>query len=502
MNKIGFILGKALGAMVAAISLMLFVCLVKLQLLPAGLLIAIGVLLVLLTAMVLLLTWSGSGKVRMSIGITLAVLLIVFLSVGTNYAWQTLDTINNVIADNTETVHVGIYVRADDTRDFDQNAAGYRYGILHTIDRDTTDGAINQLNEKLKTPVTCVEYQRLPELVDALLESKVDAIIINQSFLSMLEDMPGYAEKMGHIREAVLKEVEDQIEPPVAPTTPTDATSQGGVLVKPTKPIDSPKPKNDAFAVFISGIDTVGKVSVRSRSDVNIIAVVNPQTRQILLISTPRDYYVPLSISGGVPDKLTHAGNFGIKVSMDTLEMLYGMEINYYFRVNFSGFEKIVDALGGVTVQSDYAFTTAQGYKYNKGANTLDGKAALEFCRERYAFITGDHQRGKNQMAMIKGVINKLLSPALLTNYTQVLKAVEDCFEMSVPMDVISDLVSAQLSDGGSWDVVTHSVTGTGGYAVPYSMGYEVWVMHPDYKTVNQAKQMIRDVLDGKIVTP
>ena len=97
-------------------------------------------------------------------------------------------------------------------------------------------------------------------------------------------------------------------------------------------------------------------MTASSRSDVNIVATINTETKQILLVSTPRDYFVPLSISNGAKDKLTHAGIYGIDVCMDTLGMLYDEDIHYYFRVNFGGFTKIIDALGCIDVDSDYEF--------------------------------------------------------------------------------------------------------------------------------------------------
>ena len=250
--------------------------------------------------------------------------------------------------------------------------------------------------------------------------------------------------------------------------------------------------------MYISGIDANGRATYRSRSDVNILAVVNPNTRQILLVSTPRDYFVPLSVSNGVRDKLTHAGNFGVKVSRDTMAMLYDIDIDYYFKVNFSGFKNIINALGGVTVNSEVSFNRA-GYTFVKGANTMDGDMALVFCRERYSFAGGDRQRGRNQMAMIKGVLDKAMSPALLANYADVLKSIEDNFETNVPIGVIGELVASQLKDNRAWNVQSCSVDGTGDYQVPYSMGQEVYVMWPNEDTLNRAKALIQSVLVGEI---
>ena len=335
-----------------------------------------------------------------------------------------------------------------------------------------------------------MEYDSLPSLIDALLNGETNAVVLNSAYLDVLEEMAGYEDIRSQIKEATITQVKTEIPQAAAETEKADTGTQTG--------------GQSVFTLYISGVDSRSSELVsKSRSDVNILAVVNADTRQVVLISTPRDYYVPLSISGGVPDKLTHAGIYGVQVSMDTLAMLYGIDIDYYFRVNFTGFEKIIDALGGITVVSDYTFDSKNeaGYHFDQGENYMDGAAALAFCRERYSFATGDNQRGKNQLAVIRGVLNKCLSTDMLLNYTQVLAAVEDSFETSVPYDVLSSLVRSQLGSGGSWNIVSYSVTGTGDNQVPYSMSQSVYVMIPDESTVATAKELIQTVLDGGTVT-
>ena len=256
------------------------------------------------------------------------------------------------------------------------------------------------------------------------------------------------------------------------------------------------------YTIYVSGIDNRGGIVAKSRSDVNIIVTANTATRQLLLVSTPRDYYVPLSISNGVPDKLTHAGIYGINVCMDTLGMLYDIDINYFVRLNFDGFINIIDALGGITISSDYEFTSKNvaGYHFNKGENFVNGEQALAFARERYAFSEGDRQRGKNQMAVIKGVVDKALSPELLKNYSSILSSVQGCFETNISYEEIARLLQQQLADGGSWNVVSYSVDGTGDTQKPYSMSQNAYVMVPDYSTVDHAKELMQKVCDGESI--
>ena len=256
--------------------------------------------------------------------------------------------------------------------------------------------------------------------------------------------------------------------------------------------------------MYISGSDSRSSdISTSGNSDVNIIATINPKTHQVLLVSTPRDYFIPLSFSNGVPDKLTHAGGKGIEESIKTLEMLYDMELDYYFKVNFAGFEGIIDALGGIDVYSDYDFESyISDYTYQKGVNHMDGEKALYFVRERYNLPNGDFQRGIHQMRMIEAVANKVLSPAILTQYLPFMDAVGNCFRTSIPSDFITDMVQNQLQNGGDWNIVSYYVSGTPAYRRTYSYpSYDLSVVIPDESTVEVAKDLMQRVRNGEIVT-
>lgn len=259
--------------------------------------------------------------------------------------------------------------------------------------------------------------------------------------------------------------------------------------------------RDSAFKIYISGIDSRNGLTDSSLSDVNIIATINPDTKQVLLVSTPRDYYVPLSISDGVPDKLTHAGTYGVEVSRDTLEMLYDTEIDYYFRIDFQGFESVIDALGGITVISDYEFDSQNitGYHFNEGENYLNGEEALVFARERYAFAEGDRQRGNNQMAVIKGVMNKVMEDGLFKNALTLLKEMDGSYETDVPITKMISIAGSLLGDE-SLKLTSYAVDGTGASEVTYSGGVEAYVMIPDQATVDQAKEMMEKVENGEML--
>ena len=261
----------------------------------------------------------------------------------------------------------------------------------------------------------------------------------------------------------------------------------------------------EPFVIYLSGVDTRGELTENARSDVNILAAVNPVTKRVALINTPRDYYVDLAGTES-KDKLTHAGLYGVETSMETLGNLYGIQVDHYIRINFAGFINIIDALGGVDVYSDQAFTSvgSPGYydptTFVEGWNHLDGKAALAFARERHAFATGDIQRGINQMKVIDAMLNKIKSPALLMGFSKIMDAAADCFVTSFSQDQISALVRMQLGDLAAWDIESYTVTGSSGSSTKcYSAkGQKLYVMKPDESSVNKAKEMIASVLGGE----
>ena len=261
----------------------------------------------------------------------------------------------------------------------------------------------------------------------------------------------------------------------------------------------------EPFVLYLSGVDNRGELTEKARSDVNILAVVNPTTKRVALINTPRDYYVDLAGTDS-KDKLTHAGLYGVETSMATLGNLYGIQVDHYIRIDFSGFISIIDAVGGVDVYSDQAFTSvgSPGYyappTFAEGGNHLDGKSALAFARERHAFASGDIQRGINQMKVIDAMANKLKSPTVLMSFSKLMDAVSNCFVTSLSQEQISALVRMQLGDLANWDIESCSVTGSSGKSSQcYSAkGQNLYVMKPDESSVSKAKELIASVLGGE----
>ena len=477
-SKAAWFFGKLL-AVLSMIAAAVFMCILLLTgVFPTKYILLGGVVLLVLIVLIAIFTWNTNSKARYAVGVILALLLIAGTTFGSFYIYRTLSYAKKLTGADSEVTDIGVYVKKDNMDSFESAGAGYTYGVLKSLDRTNSDHALNVLADDFGTEVRTSEAASLTELADGLLEDKDQAIILNSAFIPVIEEMKGYENFSEQIKE--VKSI---------PVTE-------GVSEKPARQISA----SDPFVMYISGIDTrEDQLIAKSRSDVNILAVVNPQTRQLLLVSTPRDYYVPLSISDGVPDKLTHAGIYGVQVSMDTLSMLYDEDIDYYFRVNFTGFEKVIDAMGGVTVNSDYEFDV-NDYHFVKGENNLNGAQTLAFARERHAFTDGDRQRGKDQMAVIEGVIKKMSSVQMLDKFDDILAAMEGSFETSLPYDTISELVRSQLTDPTPWTVVRYSVNGTGDNQIPYSMSQSAYVMIPDQSTVDTAKEMIDKVKNGETV--
>lgn len=260
--------------------------------------------------------------------------------------------------------------------------------------------------------------------------------------------------------------------------------------------------QEDPFIVYISGSDTRNNtVGTNERSDVNILMVVNPNSHQILLLNTPRDYYVYNPARGGM-DKLTHCGLNGVENSMEALGNLYEVDVNYDVRINFTGLETLVDEVGGITVHCDTSFTSDDGIHFNAGDNYLNGTEALSFARDRHNQADGDNGRGRNQMYVIQAIISKATSdPTVLANYSDILSAMQGMMLTSLSDSEIRSLVRMQADDMHGWNVQQYAVTGSNGNDYCVAAGQSLYVMYPNQDSVNRAIDLVQRVLDGDTLT-
>ena len=405
------------------------------------------------------------------VGIVLSIILSILQTIGIVYMLKADKLMADVGGANYKTDNMIVVVKKDNPASNLMDASMYRFGTQTAVDQENTQTMLDNINKALGREVKVEQYGTVQELANALLEGRVDAAVYNQALDGLITDsIEDYSEQ---VRVLYQYGIETEIE-------------QENVDV------------GEPFNVYISGIDVDGPITTNSRSDVNIIMTVNPNTKKILLTTTPRDYYVQIpDISGEQRDKLTHAGIYGVDASMRTLEQLYGIDISYYARVNFSSLVKIVDTLGGVDVDSDFDFD-AQGYHFQKGMNHLDGKQALAFSRERYSFEDGDNQRGKDQEKVLTAILNKAMSPAILSNASALIADVSDSVQTNMTQEEMAKFIKMQLNDGASWTIESQAASGNGDTQACYSSGDQpLYVMWPDEAIVQSISAKMNEILSG-----
>ena len=399
------------------------------------------------------------------IRLTGKILIIIFclLLIPLNYTFS--KTMNALAKTEThvETDSVSIIVKANSTYQYTQDLKGKVYSTLATDDK-SVDKTIEKLQTENNENIQPKVYSGVLTLVNALYNNDVDCIIINESYRAIIEeDFPNFS---SDTRVIYSKQYVTEINSPEN----SDIT-------------------RNTFNVYVSGIDTYGSITTKSRSDVNMIMTVNPTTKTILLTSIPRDYYIPFNVLGGQRDKLTHSGLYGVNETMQNVASYFGIDIDYFIRVNFDSLIDIVDSLGGIEVYNPQAFKN-----FEVGKITLNGEEALAFSRERYSFEDGDKERGRNQMRVITGIINKVLSPAIISNYSELMDKLHVSFQTNMSDEQIISLVRMQLDDMSPWTIQQQSVNGNGQTLYSPIYGSDLYMMVPDDKSVENAKVKINEL--------
>ena len=468
---------KVLGYALLALYIIAAICFLffggRMNLLPFNFMVIIGIIQAIIAVVFAIM---HEKKVQSIIASILSGLLIAIFIVGMVYSQKTTETIAEVSVPELQTDVIAVYVMENNRAQVLEDMTDYTFGVIANVDKDNVDKTITELETTLGQTLRTKEYEDMLVMMDELKSTKLNAIIINEAYTGVISDDEDYEWVATDLRK--ITDVRHQVE------------------IQAVVPIEVPVQVPDSFIMYISGIDTYGEISAKSRSDVNILAVVNTKTKNILLLSTPRDAFITYPQTNGVRDKLTHAGIYGIDQSIAALDTLYDINVNYFMRVNFSGFEQIVDALGGIDVNSEYEFSVQNIRTYHVGTNHLSGIEALAFARERKSFALGDIQRGRHQMEVIRAVISKLASSALLTNYTSVLGAISGSFETNMPADQIAGLVKMQLSDMAEWTVISYTTTGANVRAQTYLMpGRSLSVIDLSDEAIAEAKKLIKDTV-------
>lgn len=436
------------------------------------------------------------GKVRRIISCLLALAVVcgcALLSKVATDVYTTLHAVTDVELNQTaDDGEIYIFVRKDDPKTELSTMGNYRFSIVENYDVFYTEQMISLIQEEIQKYPILTKYEKFSDMADALFSHNTDALIMNGAAVFMLMEEESYEDFLKNARILHTTPIAslEQPEEPKQPETPEQPEIPKG-------PIDKAP-----FIMYISGSDSRSTTLKTKRSDVNILVVVNPVTKQILLLNTPRDYYVPNPVGDGQMDKLTNCGVYGVKNSVKTLANFYGVDIAYYAQINFTGFEKLVDAVGGVTVYNDKAFSVGEHF-FNEGEVELDGVRALAFARDRYHQSGGDRGRGKNQMKIITALIEKMTTgTTIISGYSEIMAGIKGMFRTSITTKEISTLVKMQLGDMASWNVQSFSVSGTGDSKESYSSpGHKSYVMVPNEADVSHAKYLISLVFAGHKLT-
>lgn len=420
----------------------------------------------------------NTGKVRNVLGKIISLLLSLALLFGSLKVAEGDSTLSKIADADSQITRISVIVLDESSYKELSDLKGETIEVNTSVNTKNMKTAIEAM-QKEEPSIETTENADFSKMADDLYSKETKAILVNEAYNSLLEANHEYFQE--ETRVIWTYEIEEKLD---------DISKNVDVT-------------NDVFTVYISGIDTSGKVSTVSRSDVNMLVTVNPKTKQILMTSIPRDYYVTLA-NKGQKDKLTHAGIFGVDNSVATIENFMNIDVNYYARVNFTSLITMVDALGGITVNSPVAFTTRHGnYQIVKGENQMDGDKALGFVRERYSLSGGDNDRVKNQQRVLSAMLNKMISPAIITNYSKVLKTIAGCFETNMSSNEITSLLQMQLNDMSSWDIIQIQLTGsgksmTGGAMMPNS---KLYYMIPNQDSVDQATSLIKQMQNGEKIS-
>ncbi len=410
------------------------------------------------------------------IGILLVVVFIGIGAYGNVLLSHTTDVLGKITSSSASIDYALVTLNENVLDEESEELAPYRdmsFGIMELGNTSHNRDVVEEVRQELGEDVSFSTYRSIKEASEAFFNNEVDILVMNESIIDMFEeDM----ESLTSVIKTYTYELDE------------DSTRLAAEVT------------SEPFIVYISGIDTYGAITTQARSDVNKLMLVNPIKKEIMLIDIPRDYYIAQTCQYGQEDKLTHTGFYGIDCSIDSVEDFLGIEVNYYAKVNFTSIVKIVDALGGIEVDSPYEFDThkaAAGYHFEKGINHLDGMEALMFARERYAFEDGDNARVHNQTLVLEAIINKVISPSIITNYMDFMDVMADTIQTNLNEDEIYSLIQMQLSDMSSWQIDSFALQGYGATLYSPLNGFDSWVMEPDLESVEEAKTIISEFMEN-----
>lgn len=408
-------------------------------------------------------------------------LVILILCFGMTFASYTIQNVDEELEEvmslpTTYSEYISIVALRDSNIISLSDLEGKKIAYQATVDTENMELVKEYLKANL-TKYTPTRYQEYASAVRDLMNKKVDAIILSESYRPLVEET--------HENFSTLTSRIDayEIERPV-----TDIK----------KAIDVTQ---NSFTVFVSGIDTLGKASLNSQSDVNMIVSVNPLSKSIAMVTIPRDSYLENACLGYSKDKLTNTGAFGVECTAKTIENTFDVDINYYVKVSFSSIIQAVNALGGLEVNVPYSFCERKANRVDiiyvqKGLQRLNGEQALALARNRKNASGGDVGRGKNQQMLVNAAIRQFASSDILATTDKLLKVVNDTVQTNLTKQEIYAFINSFASDLSSWTITNHSAGGKLGWGECASMpGMQLSIINLEDEEVTKIKYLLKNTL-------
>lgn len=380
-------------------------------------------------------------------------LLCVMLGTGGYFLDKTRSTLKKVssttVSGEETTTNMMIIVPKDSSINKESDLENVSIGFQTGTDKNSADFIKQQLENKNVTNYIEVESIDYTQLITDMIDiQSIQAIGISETYYNMsAANIDGFKDKVKTIAS-----YETQVKSSASAST-KDITKE-------------------TFTVYLSGLDNMGSPDQQTRTDTNLILIVNPIAKHIDMVSLPRDGYIPNPAMNYQNDKLAHTGNDGIENSVNALENYFNIEIDFYARVGFNSLIQIIDTIGGIDVDVEIDFCEQDENRsfakddlicLTKGKQHLNGKQALAYSRHRKTLGYDNPGRERAQQRIIKAIINKMVSPSALGYLNDLLDIVPNYVITNMPSDKIADFVSNELEDMSSW-TISSITSDTGAY--------------------------------------
>jgi|GEM_PF-838633 len=424
------------------------------------------------------------------IGSGLSIIFTIVMIIGTFYLFQVSSVINNIKDENLFRLDFAVLeTRYNSITDLENKSIGV---ISSSIVKEVNEEARAQIKNN-EVSAVFIEYVDYKEMLEALEAGDITAVAIPSDYYNLFSNEESLQEVVKKLRSIHQFEFKVAIE----------------------QPDDSKDLTKTPISILLMGVDSgIEGFDSFSRSDVLILTTFNPNTLKVTMTSIPRDSYVEIACrEAGFRDKITHTATYSNQCTLDTVQNLFDIELDYYIKVNFKGIVDIVDALDGVFLTSP-AEITAQNSDDQRGTFNVyipegdfnaTGEQALAFARERKQFPDGDIGRGKRQQQVIMAILDKASREMDLAIIQKLLGAAGDNIATNLSTEQITTLGSFLLERVNTlaypnptdmFDIQQTHVTGYDNMHYDYEMERILYYYIPYKENVEDLRKMVKNELE------